>query len=41
MKVPLPKLSRETVIALLLFILLIVLILASAGPPRVLVYQGF
>jgi hypothetical protein len=41
MKNRLPKPSRESVMALLLFLFILAVILASAGPPRVLIYQGF
>jgi hypothetical protein len=41
MKFQLPKLSRETIIAILLFFFIIVVSLASAVPTRPVIYQGF
>lgn len=38
-RIPLP--SRETIIAFFLFLFILTIIIASAGPPRSLIYQGF
>jgi hypothetical protein len=41
MKIRLPKPSRETIIAILLFLFILVVSLASAVPTRPVIYQGF